>query len=262
MTRSENLPPSFLSLLILIGRTEKFTDLSELLAAFPVQAKGGFMRQSPEFWYGIADTLSDDDLEALIKALTIAERDFVSLQGGSVSGIIWAFRRLQQRKNSDQLANWILANTSNYWAPFGAGNGGAKSLSELNELYALSATETLARREAFLRRESVDRSVALERRRRRAAEAIGHAERAKTLRATRSRAIEELTAMSGEERLIAVAEDRFQLPLDAIPSELLPSDVPILSRLPAPARMALARRIDRRSGRYQSLREALELVLE
>ena len=86
------------------------------------------MRQAPAFWHSIADSLSDDDLESLIKALTIVERDFESLRGGSVSGVIWTFYRLKERlqlaartsgelpletpKNSDDLADWIYKNSS------------------------------------------------------------------------------------------------------------------------------------------------------
>ena len=71
---------------------------------------------------------------ALIRAITVAERDFPSFGGGSVSGVIWTFHRLDQRKagSVDALADWILAHTENIYVPFGRNNGGARSLAELD----------------------------------------------------------------------------------------------------------------------------------
>ena len=128
------IPVVLLRRLIAIGESQDFSGLRQLFAEFQPDSVGHFMRQSPQFWYSIADSLSDAELEALIRAITIAERDFPSFSGGSVSGVIWTFRRLEQRRGCrlDALADWILAHTANAWAPFGGSNGGARSLDELN----------------------------------------------------------------------------------------------------------------------------------
>lgn len=128
------MPTIFLRRLIAIGESQDFSGLRQLFADFPPESVGHFMRESPQFWYSVADSLSDVDLEALICALTVAERDFPSFGGGSVSGVIWTFHRLEQRKHSgiDALADWILARTTNDCVPFGRSNGGARSLAEFS----------------------------------------------------------------------------------------------------------------------------------
>ncbi len=127
------IPTVFLQRLIAIGESQDFSGLRQLFVEFPPESAGHFMRQSPEFWYSVADSLSDAELEALIRALTVAERDFPPFGGGSVSGVIWTFRRLEQRKKGglDALADWVLAHTANDWAPFGGSNYGTRSLAEL-----------------------------------------------------------------------------------------------------------------------------------
>lgn len=42
---------------------------------------GPFMRERPDFWFLIADTLSEVELEALIRAITVAERDIRGFTG-------------------------------------------------------------------------------------------------------------------------------------------------------------------------------------
>ncbi len=130
------IPAVFLRRLIAIGESQDFPALQQLFAEFPAESMGHFMRQSPEFWHSIADSISNTELEALIRALTVAERDFPAFGGGSVSGVIWTFHRLQQRTKTelDALADWILAHTGNGWAPFGRSNLGARSLAELEAL--------------------------------------------------------------------------------------------------------------------------------
>lgn len=127
------LPPAFLQRLIAVGESQDFSTLQQPFAEFPRFRAGQFTYPSQEFWHSTAESLSNAKLEALIRGITIAERDISSFNGGSVSGIIWLFRCLEQRKQGrpDDLADWVLANTSNPWAPFGNYNeGGARSLAE------------------------------------------------------------------------------------------------------------------------------------
>lgn len=125
------IPPAFLRGLIAIGASQDFAGLTQLFEKFPPPSVSHFMRKRPEFWFAIADSLSEADLEALIRALTVAERDFPEFGSGSTSGVIWTFHRLKDRtrSNCDGLADWILAHTTNFYAPFS--NHGARSLAEL-----------------------------------------------------------------------------------------------------------------------------------
>src|SRR5437016_448607 len=112
---SSAMPSDFLRRLIAIGESEDFSLLAGLFAQFPPAEVGHIMRQSPDFWYSVADSLSEAELESLIRAITVAEGDYPPFSGGSVSGVIWAFRRLQHRthRSLDALADWILAHTTN-----------------------------------------------------------------------------------------------------------------------------------------------------
>lgn len=88
-------------------------------------------RKSPQYWYAIAERITDSDLEALIKALTIVEKHFQWI-GGSVSAVIWTFRAYSRTGNlkSEILADWVLRYTSNPFNPFGTDNFRACSISE------------------------------------------------------------------------------------------------------------------------------------
>lgn len=132
----------FLRRLIDVRETHDFSLLPAVFAEYPPHSVGQFMRKPPDWWYAVADSLTENELEALIRVMTVAERDYPPFGGGSVTGAIWAFRRLQQRtRNSlDGLADWILAHTTNPWVPFGSNNHGARSLTDLRTLRERAAS--------------------------------------------------------------------------------------------------------------------------
>jgi len=73
-------------------------------------------------WDATTKKLSTADLIRLIKGLTIAEK-FFHWHGGSVAAAIWVFRELLRRNDIDAIrdtANWIFANRSNPYLPFGS----------------------------------------------------------------------------------------------------------------------------------------------
>ena len=98
------------------------------------------MRLAPHFWYAVAASLDDTQLIACIKALTVLER-LPNFSAGSVSPVIWLFRKLSERSHDDltTVIDWVLTNTDNPYLPFGLHNLGAQSL---EELHALSARDT------------------------------------------------------------------------------------------------------------------------
>ncbi len=147
---TSEIPNTFLRRLIAIGETNTFSSLAELFAESPPDRVGHIMRQSPEYWRAVTRPLSDAELEALIRALTIAERDYPSFGGGSVSGVIWAFHQLQERTQSslDELADWVLARTNNPYVPFGTSNHSARSLPELRASQQHAAAARVARARA------------------------------------------------------------------------------------------------------------------
>jgi hypothetical protein len=140
----------FLRRLIAVGQSGDFAALQQLFTDFPEPRVGHLMRQAYQFWYAIVDAISETEGIALAKALTVAERGFPWFGGGSVSGVIWVFRRLQDKthRQMDELADWILAHTTNGWAPFGGCNYGARSLAEFREFEQRDAARRAARQQA------------------------------------------------------------------------------------------------------------------
>lgn len=143
------LPQELIRHLVEVGQTDQFGACDELPVRYPASSSGTFMRFAPESWYEVAASLTDHDLAALIKTLTVLEERLPEFRAGSVSPVIWLFRRLSDRSPADltPLVDWVLAHTENPYLPFGTSNFGAKSSAELAARSALSA-ERAARRRA------------------------------------------------------------------------------------------------------------------
>lgn len=112
---------------------------------------GSIMRLSPAPWTASASTLSRVELEALVRALTIAEVILDGWTAGSVSPVIWTFRVFQSKfaDQADVLADWVLSRTANEYLPYGTYNFGARSLSQLS----LFREASIERREAVRNKE-------------------------------------------------------------------------------------------------------------
>ena len=75
--------------------------------------------------------LSTEDLVCLTRGMTLAET-VLSWSGGSMSGVISAFKELQRRGGFDEeeLVDWILQRTNNRYVPYGVDNVGRRSYKE------------------------------------------------------------------------------------------------------------------------------------
>jgi len=137
--------------LISIGRDEVFARLPALIGSSNEHRSGQFMRQSPNFWIDIGATLSAKEIIALIKALTVAEREVPAMKAGSVSPVIWLYKNIRQRFPGDytELEEWILKETDNDYLPLGTSNHGARSLEEFRRF----SSEMAQRREKRQRAE-------------------------------------------------------------------------------------------------------------
>lgn len=104
------------------------------------------MRLTPHSWYEVAVSLDDAQLIACIKALTVLER-LPNFGAGSVSPVIWLFRKLSERSHDDltPVIDWVLSHTDNPYLPFGSHNLGAHSLVELHALSERAAEHAKAR---------------------------------------------------------------------------------------------------------------------
>jgi hypothetical protein len=104
------------------------TDL--LLLESPDLAKVDWInRCSREYWDQIALSLTTSQLEWLIKAMVVIERDLKWI-GGSVAATVWLFAIYRRRGDGDwlRLADWILRERGrNDYLPFGSSTS-ARSL--------------------------------------------------------------------------------------------------------------------------------------
>src|SRR5688572_15828996 len=103
---TDSIPRSLVDHLIEIGRTESFGELEHIGNEFPSARRGGFMRTVHDTWARIAESLSEDELIWLIKALTRLEH-YPNFKAGSVSPVIWLFRCLPSASERVELVNWI-----------------------------------------------------------------------------------------------------------------------------------------------------------
>jgi len=124
------IPDDLLRRLIDIGAHESFHELRQTLKSEEILFHKQMMTQPWQFWYPIAERLTQNDLKALIKTLTIAESLLEGWQGGSVSTVIWLFNKYTST-DKNELTDWILRHTDNGYVPFS--NYGAKSLDEYNK---------------------------------------------------------------------------------------------------------------------------------
>ena len=103
--------------LIGIGKAEDFGALNNLFHPDDVESQGSIMRQKPQFWYDISDSLATEEIAALIKTFTIAEKSLPGWKAGSVSPVIWLGIKLAQRgyEHKSMLKDWVISHTDNGW---------------------------------------------------------------------------------------------------------------------------------------------------
>ena len=112
------------------------TELDQLIADSAVWMHQYFESQDP--LVRLINDFSILDAGALIRGLVVLEKE-LSWDGGSVGGVIRAYRALEMKKPDigwlDDLTQWILENTNNPWNPFGTSvRHGAKNRTDFGRL--------------------------------------------------------------------------------------------------------------------------------
>ena len=132
----------FFARLVEIGRSESFDELGALSIVQDQSAFWNFVGTEHDSIRAFADQLSQADLVAFAKALTVAED---RAYGGyaSVSPVIDLYRKIDDPDRT--VADWILKHTHNEYLPFGGGrlrwNRGAKSIAEYDRIIQSIAKE-------------------------------------------------------------------------------------------------------------------------
>jgi len=92
---------------------------------------GNINTKGPKFWEDILPALSDEELFSIVRSTVLAEKEH-KWSGGSAASVIYIFREVQQRTRmfTEEVADWVLANTNNHYLPFGFNNHEARSLED------------------------------------------------------------------------------------------------------------------------------------
>jgi hypothetical protein len=255
MTDKDRIPNLVLDLLLDLGRDESenspFDAGDCLITLAPYDH---INRLHGDTWDAVTEGVSIEDLVALVRGLAIAEKQ-LRWCGGSVSAVIWTFRRLEWRDKAraDQLADWILQYSENPYEPYGSDRGSARSVAEVNR----QREARLARNEAHTAREKRQKEQAAIRRCDRAVAAEEHSRSQAIHSSERSELLEDLGKADLPAKLRHLVSDT-EHPLSWYPkawAELTDSEV---SQLPVVLVDGLkARLADRKRGPWRQLYKQL-----
>ena len=242
----------FLTTLIEIGKKEDFEKLKNILPADKIERYGEIMRHHHSEWYKIADKMNTEDLVGLIKSLTIAEEILTGWGAGSVSPVIWLYKKLEQRKPEDMdvITDWILKNTNNEWSPFSL-KLGARSLKELKEFrkeYYKTKTEK--------ENEELNRRIKAAERRK--TNYIRHKEISENIKQEREDIVSRLKNMSFMECIDFIANDN-EHSIDIIPKEYINIDENTVQSIDSLTKEMLINKIESRKTRHwRKIKKLLE----
>ena len=106
---------------IAISQNQQLEQLAQLLSTDEQQLQAGLMQLTREQWFDAAQSLSDDEIEHLMRFFTMAEQ-LPGWDGGANSPVIWLGKVLKQRGTgiNRELLLWIKAHSDNQFLPHGA----------------------------------------------------------------------------------------------------------------------------------------------
>jgi hypothetical protein len=195
-----------------------------------------------EKWEKLAETLTQDDCENLIRGLVLVERDLV-WSGGSVSGAIWVFAVYERRFSPShiQVANWVLQNRGrNLYLPFGG-----QSVARNYEEYLGEQRAAQLRYQDHVDREIEQKEAKERREKKRIKVHIARLELGKKRAARVKKFNVELASIPISERLSVVTSS--DMPLEAISKDLLASIPDAAASIDTETKLKLIQMIDRRN---------------
>lgn len=115
------LNPDTIQSFVALSTANKLDHLADSLSTEEQQRHAALMHIDGEQWFSAAETLSDEDIEHLMRFFTKAEQ-LPGWQAGADSPVIWLGKVLKQRGSgiSRELTLWIKANSDNRFLPHGA----------------------------------------------------------------------------------------------------------------------------------------------
>ncbi|MEX0943239.1 MAG: hypothetical protein WD002_11925 [Pseudomonadales bacterium] len=105
---------------ITVMRQADVTDLAASMSRADIKKGAALMKPGPDA-FSVAESLSDAEIETLIRFFTLAEMQLSGWDGGQDSPVIPLVRILKARGAfKADLRRWIKANTDNRFLPYGA----------------------------------------------------------------------------------------------------------------------------------------------
>ena len=105
---------------IRIARDDRLGELDTALDPDDLRRGAALMKLEQASW-SVAQELSSEELELLIRFFTRAEMDLPGWEGGKQSPVIWLVRILRERDLfTAELRRWIKANSDNRYLPYGS----------------------------------------------------------------------------------------------------------------------------------------------
>jgi hypothetical protein len=244
-----------LKMLLLVGRKIESGDSVSSTVLDEINQYGAMNRRGPVFWQSAVGELSDEDVASIARGLTYIETKHPEFwMSGSVSGPIWLFQELLNRRASgkliDELSSWILQNTDNPYLPFGgSATYGARNYSEYILLRERHLKAVARRKQAIERQATEEREARLSRAR------AGHRARNTPKRQER---IEELAGLTITEQLERIAHDP-EFPPQFFPTNIANSaDSRVVDSLSSEVRRELLKRLKgKRRGPWGSFKKRL-----
>lgn len=115
------LDASSLNRLIEISKNNQLEQLNTLLSPTEKQQQTDLMQLDKGQWFTVAESLSDLEIEHLMRFFTMAEK-LPGCEAGAQSPVIWLGKVLKKRGAgiSRDLVLWIKAHSDNQYLPHGA----------------------------------------------------------------------------------------------------------------------------------------------
>jgi len=129
-----SIPVHIVKALLALGEASSDADMESLIRELdPFHREAHSIGRAA--WVEMANSMEPAEFRSLIRGVVRAE-ELGKWYGGSASIVVTLFRAYQNKRQPDEeeLAEWVMRNSSNDYAPFGSMRCGARSLEELRAL--------------------------------------------------------------------------------------------------------------------------------
>lgn len=271
--RPHSIPSAILTRLLELGADPELDRPEAVCDYVDLREQGWINRLHWSEWFAATAPLSMQELENLLKALTIAALRF-GWRDGSVASVIWVFKDIQRRSqvDADRLYDWVITRSTNPYAPTGSSGNPTiphdivpvldRMAKEEREQWRLSFLESCRK---LSEQRHIEKIARIERTQKEAqnnrlAKANRQAQKNKLdseRREARKRLFEKALCLDAVGRLRLIVENS-DIPLDSFPEEWARIPDEFLSRMTDEETSAVLSRLrEKRKGAWRDLSRRL-----